>query len=292
MCKLEQQVGLFLEQSLELVVHLRRRLDHHDVDTLEDQLDHFVVLLVDLAALFLRLFLHLDALRFRDFPVFLDLYRLVCLFFGVLVQQLVEQVEVDREDGMPRVDMTRADKDASRLVEEAQSVDPVRWLDSGSHQENRDFSQDCRLDLFSVFTMEPSEDPDHSVDSVTLHFLDRIAELVDDHADNLGGQIGLFAVGQDLGADVQGCLLLELEIGVAHLYQDLVAELAEELSHAVLVVGLNDLVVGARVALADNNRVTLEDVELRVQLEEVALRVQVLEGGHSLLSLLPVVLLG
>ena len=59
------------------------------------------------------------------------------------MEQLVEQVEVNRQKSVTNIDGSRADKDPSGLVKEAKSVYSMRWLRARSHQEERDFSQDC-----------------------------------------------------------------------------------------------------------------------------------------------------
>ena len=225
MGQLEEQICLRFQQRFQLLIHLSTGLDHDNVDPLEHQLDDFVVLLVDLAAFLLGISLHFQALGLRHLPVFLYF-----LGFGLplrlLVQQLVEKVEVDGEYRVSRVDIPGPYKDACCLVEETEGVYSVRGLRPGAHQENREFLQDGGLNLLSVITMEAGQDPDHSIDGVTLDLFDGIAKLIDNHADQLGGQVRLATVRQDLRGDVQGCLLLELKLSMAHRLQNGEAKLA------------------------------------------------------------------
>ena len=78
---------------------------------------------------------------------------------------------------------------------------------------------------------------------------------------------------------------------MTHLLEDLRAELSEELSDAMLVIGKHDFIFRAFIPLLDNHWVALEDIELSGKLEEISLSVEVFEGGDCLLSLLAIVFL-
>ena len=85
----EEQVGLFLEQTLKLRVEIGTALEKHDVDAFEHQLDNLVVFFVDLTPLLSRLFLGLNPVFFRDRPVFFDCNHL-SRGSWILVEKLVE----------------------------------------------------------------------------------------------------------------------------------------------------------------------------------------------------------
>ena len=46
------------------------------------------------------------------------------------MKELVEKVEVDGQDGVAHIDAACADQNSSCLVQEAKSVDSMRWLGS------------------------------------------------------------------------------------------------------------------------------------------------------------------
>ena len=141
------------------------------------------------------------------------------------MQELIEKIEVDRQDRMTSINTTRADHDCSRLVQEAERVDPMRGLSSLPHQKEGDFAQDGTLDLFSIVTMESRQQSDHRVDGVALHLLHRISKLIDDERDDHLRLIGLPRVSQHRGCDIERCSPLELHLCMTHLLQDRGAEL-------------------------------------------------------------------
>lgn len=133
------------------------------------------------------------------------------------MQQLVEEVEVDGKDSVSLINAARANHNASRFVEEAECVDPMRWFSARSSQEERNLAQDATLDVFSALTVETRQNSHHRVDGMTLDFLARIAKLVDYQVDQLIFYVNLAGIGKKLGCDVKRRRLLKIKLSFAHL---------------------------------------------------------------------------
>ena len=110
------------------------------------------------------------------------------------MQELVEQVEVDGENRVANINTSRANHYTSSLVQESKSINSVRRFSSRSSQEERDFPQNHSLHVFLTFTVEACQHSRHGVNGMTLYFLDSVSKLIDNHRDDLLGEISLLAV--------------------------------------------------------------------------------------------------
>ena len=99
---------------------------------------------------------------------------------------------------------------------------------------------------------------------MALHFPGRVSELVDDQAQGGLHQVDQPAVRQHLLEKRQCIHAIVLEVRVRELLKHARHEVADDLSYAVLVVCLQELIISARVPFVDYHWVSGEHAQFLV----------------------------